>query len=251
MFRRYFFMLLFTLSSYINTSLALPPNLPSLYAGEPSLNKLPNSITTAKLFIHAPNPHIKVLNYASTEIPSGHPYSQYQISLKKTKDKLTAYQTVEDTKNNARLIGHGIGFGGIFSMQYFKHGDLVNIPHYYKKYQWQEISNLQGQLFPLKVGKSLRFNYHELSQESVNGKVHHDDGQIVYQVIKKMHHYKNAFTTIPGDVYVIRFSKSTQEHPTLMPQNEYYFSEKLGWYVFAKYYFSGRARVQYQLIKWR
>jgi hypothetical protein len=240
---------LFALIFSLETTQCLAANA-DLYTGLPQFQKIPLSIKNSSLFKDAYLPDIKMLEYESTEIPSNAKYSKYQIHLRTTENKLAQYKTIELTGKDNRLFGQGIGYGGIFSMQYFKKGDLDRHKKYYKKYQWREISHIEGHLFPLKVGNRLSFDYKEAYKDAEQDEPITGNGKIVYEVTDVIHDYKNNFTAVPGNVYVIKFSKSTKENPRLVPQNIYHFSDKLGWYIYAKYFFAGKPLVEYKITNW-
>jgi len=230
----------------------------TMFSGSPRYADLDASIQNSPIFKNAPAPHVTVLDYESHNLSRRAKYarySNYQIRLKKTTSKLTEYRTTEKTGTNNRLYGFGIGYGGIISIAYLKKGVLAKQPNYFIRYQWTHISDVKGHLFPLKVGNRLSFHYRSLERHRRGQRAQPDSGRIIYQVTAKMNGYqsdsKRGLTTVPGAVFVIKYSKTTRRHRRLTPQNIYYFSQKLGWYVYAKYYFSNRAKVEYRVVNFR
>ena len=193
-----------------------------------------------------------ILHYQAYDISSNKFYSNYQVTRDRTDNNFSQYHTVENIRDNGIAHGYGLGYGGIFSIIYLKQGDIPNAPHWYKKYRWTTISNLQGQLFPLHVGNQLTFNYHE-QVKYVPGKNNLSDeengGKIVYEIIGHQNGYQNGSLTVPGDIYIVRFSKSSN-NGSMQIQNDYYFSTYLGWYVQAAYYFDNKAMAVYKMTSW-
>jgi len=188
-------------------------------------------------------------------------------SLQKT---ITRYQTIEVPFNHEPLLKRqltpgihqvGIGYGGIFSLEYLKlstdvplHDD-PNYGQFYKKYEITQISDIHGRLFPLEVGNSLSFHYTDLFQSDWKGgsllpdRMRH--GKMVYHVVKKMKGFPESQPAVPGDVYEIDVSYSIDPSDQLYPLNTYYFSTALGWYVMATYFQGNQPVVSYRLVSWR
>lgn len=244
-----------TTTSRMTTGTTVTPAITScqpvtMFSGAPRYSDLDQSIRNSTLFNNAPKPHVSLLNYQSYQTSNHNKYSNYQIRLYKTKEKLTEYRTTEITGANNRLHGFGIGYGGIISIAYMKRGNLARHHHYYIHYQWTKMSDVQGHLFPLKVGNRLSFHYQDLVRTQPGQTPRANNGIIVYQVTGKMKGYNSGLTVVPGEVYVIKFSKTTRQHPRLETQNIYYFSQRLGWYVFAKYFFNNKEQAEYRLASY-
>jgi len=223
-----------------------------MYDGVPNVALLDPSIATSTLIAKAPSPRVHVLHYQAFDVPSNKFYSNYQVTRDRTTTNFSQYHTIENVRDNGIAHGYGLGYGGIFSIIYLKQGDIPNAPHWYKKYRWTMINNLQGQLFPLQVGNQLTFNYHEqvkYTPSNNNLSDEENDGKIVYQIIDHQVGYHNGNLSVPGDIYVVRFSKSTNNGP-MQIQNDYYFSTYLGWYVQAAYYFNNQEMAVYKMTGW-
>lgn len=239
-----------------------------LYLGQPEIDKVPVSITHNSLFNGAPMPKVRVLTYESTELSTANKFSRYQIQLLDTQGYITRYRTREvDPRNKGFFMpdgtpyirGNGVGYGGIFMLAYQKWHGLTNKEFdpkdFYKKYLMTSMSDVKGKLFPLAVGNRLSFHYTEISKNKRPGDDAmpdtYDSGTMVYQVISHLKGYKRSFNPVPGDIYVIRVSKTTQEDPRLVPQYEYFFSPYLGWYIAARYYQGGKPVAVYRLVNWQ
>jgi hypothetical protein len=49
----------------------------------------------------------------------------------------------------------------------------------------------------------------------------------------------------------VQYSKTTRREPQMLPQNIYYFSNQLGWYIVAKYFAHGKAIAEYQVANYQ
>jgi len=233
-----------------------------LYAGLPRFTKLPASIIHSHIFRRAHLPNVAVLSYESEDLTHHLAFSQYQIRPIYRLGKLSEYQTREVTFKNGglkmrgrapTLYGNGVGYGGIFMFAYRKSGQLNRGHDYYIKYEMTSISHVRGKLFPLAVGNRLSFHYTDLMTKSRRSERAQfvDAGKMVYQVIARYRRYQGSRNPVPGPIYAIKVSKTTEKNSGLVPQYVYYFSPKLGWYIQADYYSKGKHMATYRLVNWK
>ncbi|MGE3921056.1 MAG: hypothetical protein AB7F64_09050 [Gammaproteobacteria bacterium] len=237
----------FTLSACNSVTTTNPS---PMFSGTPNINLLDPSIADSTLVANAPDTKMHIMRYRAYSLPDLAFYSNYQITRDRTDNKYTQYHTIENTIHHGSVVGHGLGYGGMFSIIYLKTGNIPNSPEFYKKYRWTNVSNVQGHLFPLHKGNTVRFNYHEQVRYKPtrnNLSEQENNGTIFYEIIGEQDGYRNGKLYVPGKVYIVRFSKSTNASG-MEWQNEYYFSEYLGWYIQATYYFNNQAKVVYKLV---
>lgn len=228
----------------------------TLFTGPLDFSELSSDIVYSHIFKNAPQTTGSQFNYMSVETPSQMTYSKYHIGVESHFHKLSQYQTIEMPPDDTvpQVRGDGIGYGGIVSLAYEKGQTAkVNPPRskwgdFYKKFEIVKITDVSGKLFPLKVGNQLSFDY--TAYVKTYSGMQEEQGEYVYQVVRKQQGYQGSENPVIGPVYVIKLMRKTRSQPALEPMNEYYFSTKLGWYVQATYYRQGQAVVVYRLVNW-
>lgn len=233
-----------------------------IFVGPPQFTAMHRQVVTEPILQNAPYPRVAILNYEAIDLGTKTHYSDYQIRLIGFKGKLTKYKTVElhngtvvrPTTGAIATNGLGIGYGGILSLVSQKIRNFVDKRDYYKKYEVAALGPPMGILFPLAVGNRMSFPYTDLMQYTENDfsrSAQVNSGTMVYEVVAHYHNFAPINRIVPGDVYVIRYSKNTQDDLNQVPQVEYYYSTVLGWYVIAQYFDKGKPVVQYRLRDWR
>lgn len=228
----------------------------SFLSGPVDFTQMNPNVLYSKIFAAAPSTNASVFSYQSTEFSPQIPYSQYQITVVNHLNQLSHYKTTEHPVDAPvpLVAGEGIGFGGIVSLAYEKSQVRSVYPErpkwakFYKKFEIISVKNVEGNLFPLKVGNQLSFDY--VANVKTGNYTWQEHGEYLYQVVKKLMGYKGPTNPVRGPVYVIKLSRKTQSDSFFMPMNEYYFSTQLGWYVQAKYYREGQVVVTYRLTNW-
>lgn len=233
-----------------------------IFVGPPEFTKMHKQVVTEPILMGAPLSTASLFNYESFDLGTNTHYSDYQIRLVGFKGRLTKYKTIEF--HNGTIVrpvtgaistnGLGIGYGGILSLVSQKIRNFVDKRDYYKKYEVAALGPPTEPLFPLVVGKCITFPYTDLMQYTENDYARSatvNTGTMKYEVVAHYHNFAPLNRIVPGDVYVIRYSKNNQDDATFVTQVEYYYSTALGWYVIAKYYDKGKPVVAYRLREWR
>lgn len=229
----------------------------SLYSGKPRFADLSPAIAKHQMFTAAPPVKVKRLQYVSTAYPSGEVYSDYNIYPEITAGKLSEYYTrerppVHGGVQTPVVNGDGVGYGGIFMLLYRKRGSILNQPQFYTKYAMTSISDVSGHLFPLKLGNELRFHYQAVHTDRLNPNAERgerDAGVMLYKVVQQLPRYHFRDMTLQGPIYKIEVWRTTKANPTLHRQYAYYFSPRLGWYIWAQYFADNKLIANYRMVK--
>jgi hypothetical protein len=219
------------------------------YPGNPSKDKLSPALKQSSLMQQAPKVHVKRLTLTSHD-SQGHYYSTYVIQPQKQWPPISHYKTRETIKPGGRfpgvkqsqqavVYGQGVSFGGIFwPLEKMALTNSKGQQVYYNKIDIYSVSHISGQLFPLKVDNTLRFHFQRIHVRCFKKQCQrsHDQGIIVYKVVKKRPHYAYSSVKIPGAIYRIEVWESTQQHPQWYLTDIYDYAPQLGWYVSDRYF---------------
>ena len=235
-----------------------------MYSGEPAFNKLTPEVAATTLFDQAPKRTAIQTNLASLIAGTNLYYSHYQMNPQQTQSFMTKYYTNEWVKDASGfglpagtpllVHGRGISFGGIFwPLEMMTATNAQGKQIYFNKVNIYELKNPSGQLFPLKVGNDLKFDFARTHVRTINGQTTtiNDHGVMEYKVVAVQDGYANSKNPLPGKVYTIQIWESTNVHPQKYLTDIYDYSESLGWYVEDNYYSqSNQNLITYRLYNW-
>jgi hypothetical protein len=244
-----------------------PFEIPKIYSGDPSFDKLSFAVSHTSLFEPAPLAKAQQLILLSKEASSKAFYSQYRILPLTKQGSRTYYKTIETVTPGDRfkgiplgqkaiVHGQGISFGGIFwPLEKMVVFDFHNKIIYYNKIAITDIQAVKGSLFPMKVGNSLEFKFIRLHERNFNGHFAStiEHGIMRYDIISAHQGttlFKGLF--VPGIVYTLNVSESTNLHPKAYLTDQYDYAPELGWYINDRYYdTNNKLTAEYLLQSWK
>lgn len=204
-----------------------------------------SSITDSHQFDLTPFPRTKILRYEMTQVNNPGDNSVMEINLIRTKNHITEYETTQNI-NQLSIKGKNIAFGGIAPFKIEKQRWLQDKLVSASGYRIASINNVAGRLFPLKVGNQMSYGF--TANYSRNGQVTlTKQSTAMFEVVGHMNNFTNGSITVPGDVYVIRYSEA-DSNGVLQQKAEYEFSTGLGWVVQMTEYQNNQPSRVYNLI---
>lgn len=242
-------------------------NLEKIFNGNLSFDRLTASVSQSTLLKEAPHPQVNQLMLHSVSEQNKQPYSTYLIQPLLTIGSRSYYQTTETVKDgsgfkgipkgaSAIVRGQGISFGGIFwPIEKMEVKNRKGKTIYLNKIIITEIEKVSGHIFPMKVGRELSFHFKRIHERFMNGQTTQttEDGIMTYKIIRAQDHYQTlAGKTVPGQIYTLTVSESTNLHPKTYLTDEYDYAPALGWYINDHYYnLESQPIAQYHLYDWK
>lgn len=235
------------------------------FLGDPAIEKLSSSLQKSSFFDPSPAKNANVLLLQSHDAQNGQYYSQYKITPLRAAGSRTYYRTYETVQNGhafqgipqndpALVKGQGISFGGLFwPLEKMEVINPAGKTVYLNKIAITSVQPISGSLFPLKVGNILKFKFTRTHSQFLNGHstVTKEVGIMEYSVIAKTHYQTEKGKTVPGDIYTLNVSESTNLHPKAYLTDQYDYAPTLGWYINDRYYNQNNQMIaSYQLIDW-
>lgn len=256
-------------SLYLSSLLALIAPLAhadtQMYAGEPEIAKLIPAIKNTQLFAAAPTPTEKQSTLLSHFADSKQPYSQYVIQPLQTIGTTTKYKTTETIPSGSEfpnvapgqtiiVNGRGISLGGIFwPLEKMTARNDQGQRVYYNKIDIHSFKYISGNLFPLKVGNDLKFDFSRTHIQMIGDKktVINDHGVMEYKVVAEYHNYPESKEAVPGQIFTIQVWEQTNIHPQKYLTDIYDYAPALGWYITDRYFNpSNKHLMTYRLNSW-
>lgn len=205
----------------------------------PNELNISSSIKESHVFDTGPLPRSKVFRYQSFASDTNVAYSSLEINLQRTINRITEYQTTEQSGNTV-IKGDSIGYGGMAPFTVLKQKTLQD-PQQKKtttisqqNYKVLNIDQVSGKLFPLQVGNQLSYAFKAIfnNNQAKNTLI---QGMAKFEVTGKnsnlILNQNPPDANIPlGDVFIITYSEALNNQ-AWKPRAQYYFSPKLGWFI--------------------
>jgi hypothetical protein len=206
------------------------------------------TIIDSHAFDEAPVPRTKALHYQATSVATNQVVASLDINLQRTMNRITQYQATRK-EGPSTFQSDSISVSGLApftemqqKITLMEKGSQISA----SQYKVLDINQVEGNLFPLKVGNTLSYHFNAI-KASEQVKKHAIEGSALFEVTNKLVGFTYGGNIIPGNIYTIRYSEARGGMP-LEVRAQYMLSEKLGWFVQATEYKSGIPTRIYNLV---